>query len=628
MKKTGLWITMLSLCIVVFAAYIYVNQTRVNSQSSTSGKGSAETTQEQRPSPSKPAPPSEDETKQKQELAKNTYIQEKLNQMSLEQKAAQMMIVDMDTLHLRAGEQVPDRIRKQQYGGVILFQRNLESAEKTVRLIHDLKAASDKTPLWVAIDQEGGAVTRLPWMPLYAGNMALGATGNVVDAETTGKFIGEDIKSFGFNLNFAPDLDVNNNPDNPVIGIRSFGSDPAAVSQMGISVMNGLHEAGMPAAVKHFPGHGDTETDSHLGLPSIPYDRERLEQIEWVPFREAIANGVDMIMTAHITYPKLETKTVISKKDGSKIHIPATLSSYFLTDVLRNEMHYDGIIVTDSLEMQAISSNFGDKEAVLMAIQAGADIVLIPPDPEKSIAWIAQSVRNGTLSEQQINQSVERILKLKYTYGLFEADNMLSYEEQWKRAEQRLQDAEARRKEQEVAEHAVTLLNNEDHVLPFQMKSEGKIHVFATAKLLSEVKRQIQTQLKNSKQVISVVGYDLTGALSESKVAQMKASDSILIVTRNLNTDKKQRQAAQQLWKQLKQANKKAAVLSVGAPYDIRYLPDIHAYLAVYGDRKTANLPAGIRAALGIIEPSGKLPVMIPDLRGQTLFEVGEGNTY
>lgn len=613
---------MLSLCIVVLAALIYVIQTE-----SIGSTKSTESTQEKTHS-SNPDTDSKDKPNQPQEEAQDTFIQAHLNQMSIAQKAAQMMIVDMDTLHLRSGEQVPDRIREQQYGGVILFQRNLESEESTVRLIHDLKATSDKTPMWVAIDQEGGAVTRLPWLPLYAGNMALGATGNVEDAKSTGRLIGEDIKSFGFNLNFAPDLDVNNNPDNPVIGIRSFGSDPLVVSQMGVAMMSGLHEAGIPVAVKHFPGHGDTVTDSHLGLPSIPYDRNRLEQVEWVPFREAIANGTDMIMTAHITYPKLEKKTVISKKDGSKIHLPATLSSYFLTDVLRHDMQFDGIIVTDSLEMQAISSDFGEKDAVLMAIQAGADIVLMPPDPEQAITWIVQAVQEGVLSEQRINQSVERILKLKYKYGLFAKDNKPTFEEQWKQAEQRIQDAEARRKEQEVAEHAVTLLNNDDHVLPFPLNKEGKVYAFAPSKLLPEIKRQLQTQLKKTKHKSTVVGYALTGALSESKIAQMKASDSILIVTRNLNTDKKQRQAAQQLWKQLKRAKKKAAVLSVGSPYDIRYLPDIDAYLAVYGDRKTANLPAGIRAALGIIQPSGKLPVMIPDLRGKTLFEAGAGNTY
>lgn len=557
-------------------------------------------------------------------------IQAQLTSMTLAQKAAQMMIVDLDTLQREADQAAGSQLRKQQYAGVILFQRNLKSAEQTVKLITDLKSASTKVPIWVAIDQEGGVVTRLPWLPRFAGNMALGATGNADYAEQTGKLIGEQIESFGFNLNFAPSLDVNNNPDNPVIGIRSFGSEPKEVAEMGIAMVKGLQEVGMPSVVKHFPGHGDTSMDSHLGLPSIPYDRDRLDQVELVPFREAMNQGVDMMMTAHITFPKIEKKTVISKKDGAKVHIPATLSHTFLTKILREELGFEGVIVTDSLEMQAISSNFGDKEAILQAVQAGVDLLLMPPNPDASVKWLTDAVKQGVITEDRINASVERILKLKQKYGLLEAHKPTSYVDQFRLAQKAMQDQEARQTELAIAEHAATLLKNQDHLLPFTINTNTTLYILGPSSLLPEMQRQFSAIIAKEGQARfkKIVTLPITGGLTAAQQQQIGASDSILLVTRNLNTDKKQRDAVRKVWNQLRKAKQKAAVLAVGAPYDIRYIPDIPAFVAVYGDRATANLPAGVRTLLGLNMPTGKLPVRIPDQSGQTLFDVGSGLSY
>jgi len=557
-------------------------------------------------------------------------IQAQLTSMTLAQKAAQMMIVDLDTLQREADQTAGSQLRKQQYAGVILFQRNLKSAEQTVKLITDLKSASTKVPIWVAIDQEGGIVTRLPWLPRFAGNMALGATGNADYAEQTGKLIGEQIESFGFNLNFAPSLDINNNPDNPVIGIRSFGSEPEEVAEMGIAMVKGLQEVGMPSVVKHFPGHGDTSMDSHLGLPSIPYDRDRLDQVELVPFREAMNQGVDMMMTAHITFPKIEKKTVISKKDGAKVHIPATLSHTFLTKILREELGFEGVIVTDSLEMQAISSNFGEKEAILQAVQAGVDLLLMPPNPDASVKWLTDAVKQGVITEDRINASVERILKLKQKYGLLEAHKPTSYVDQFRLAQKAMQDQEARQTELVIAEYAATLLMNQDHLLPFTIDANTSLYILGPSALLPEMQRQFSAIIAKEGQARfkKIVTLPITGGLTAAQQQQIGASDSILLVTRNLNTDKKQRDAVRKVWNQLRKAEQKAAVLAVGAPYDIRYIPDIPAFVAVYGDRATANLPAGVRTLLGLNMPTGKLPVRIPDQSGQTLFDVGSGLSY
>ncbi|WP_152393884.1 beta-N-acetylhexosaminidase [Paenibacillus guangzhouensis] len=557
-------------------------------------------------------------------------IQAKVDSMSLAQKVAQMMIVDLDTLERESKATSASELSKQQYAGVILFQRNLKSAEQTVKLITDLKSAKTNVPIWVAIDQEGGVVTRLPWLPRFAGNMALGATGNPDLAEQTGKLIGEQIESFGFNLNFAPSLDVNNNPDNPVIGIRSFGSEPEDVAAMGMAMVKGLQEAGMPSVVKHFPGHGDTSMDSHLGLPSIPYDRQRLDQVELLPFREVMKQGVDMIMTAHITFPKIETKTVVSKKDGASVHIPATLSHTFLTEILRDELGFDGVIVTDSLEMQAISSNFGNKEAIIKAVQAGADLLLMPSNPDASVKWLTDAVKQGVISEERINASVERILTLKHKYGQLDSQQSTPYVDQFRMAQKAMQDQEARQSELAIAEHAVTLLQNLDHQLPFKVNANASLYVLGPSSLLPEIQRQFHAILskEGQSQFKKIISLPITGGISSDQMKQIGTSDAVLLVTRNLNTDKKQREAVRKVWSQLRKAKQKAAVLSVGAPYDIRYISDVPAFVAVYGDRPTANLPAGVRTLLGLNIPTGKLPVRIPDLNGQTLFDVGAGLTY
>ncbi|WP_018755388.1 glycoside hydrolase family 3 protein [Paenibacillus terrigena] len=628
MRKIMLIIASVCL-IVVISAMVYVQKPawifgQTSAQQATninnSGhSGNPSETKSEEPSHTEPSPDPAD-----------LEIQAQLTSMTLAQKAAQMMIVDLDTLEREADQAVGSQLRKQQYAGVILFQRNLKSAEQTVKLITDLKSASTKVPIWVAIDQEGGVVTRLPWLPRFAGNMALGATGNADYAEQTGKLIGEQIESFGFNLNFAPSLDINNNPDNPVIGIRSFGSEPEEVAEMGIAMVKGLREVGMPSVVKHFPGHGDTSMDSHLGLPSIPYDRNRLDQVELVPFREAMNQGVDMMMTAHITFPKIEKKTVISKKDGAKVHIPATLSHTFLTKILREELGFEGVIVTDSLEMQAISSNFGEKEAILQAVQAGVDLLLMPPNPDASVKWLTDAVKQGVITEDRINASVARILKLKQKYGLLEAHKPASYVDQFRLAQKAMQDQEARQTELAIAEHAATLLKNQDHLLPFTINTNTTLYILGPSALLPEMQRQFSAIIAKEGQARfkKIVTLPITSGLTAAQQQQIGASDSILLVTRNLNTDKKQRDAVRKVWNQLRKAKQKAAVLAVGAPYDIRYIPDIPAFVAVYGDRATANLPAGVRTLLGLNMPTGKLPVRIPDQSGQTLFDVGSGLSY
>ena len=295
-------------------------------------------------------------------------------------------------------------------GGVILMGRNAAPPNELREKIADLQAkakAHGLPPLFVAIDQEGGRIQRLT-PPDYARHPSareIGLTGDVEKARSEARAIGEELKAVGVNWNFAPVLDVNNNPKNPVIGDRSYSDDPELVSQMGVAAVRGFQEdAGILACGKHFPGHGDTETDSHHALPRIPHPRSRLEAIELVPFRAAIAAGIGAIMTSHIVFPALDAK------------LPATLSPSILTGLLREEMGFDGLIITDCLEMKGVAEGWGSAEAAVLAALAGADILLCCHTWKTQVAIqseLAAAVRSGRLPVAQIETAVGRITAAK-----------------------------------------------------------------------------------------------------------------------------------------------------------------------------------------------------------------------
>lgn len=261
--------------------------------------------------------------------------------------------------------------------------------------------------MWIAIDQEGGMVARIDHKRVsrIPGNMALGATGNPDYSYGVSRVSAEELLQLGINMNFAPCLDVNNNARNPVIGVRSFGEDPERVAEHGVAVIKAFQEKGLSAAAKHFPGHGDTNVDSHMGLATVEHDLDRLQQVELKPFIEAIRAGVDVIMTAHVIFPAIEPE-----------RIPATLSRSVLTGLLREDLAYDGIIVTDCLEMHAIAKFFGIGEGAVNAIEAGADVVLVSHtlnDQIEAIEAVKHAVRTGRISEKTIDAAVTRILALK-----------------------------------------------------------------------------------------------------------------------------------------------------------------------------------------------------------------------
>ncbi|OHD64813.1 MAG: hypothetical protein A2176_10875 [Spirochaetes bacterium RBG_13_51_14] len=332
--------------------------------------------------------------------------------MMLDQKIGQMLMVAVPGSGLN---READRIlRNYQPGGVILFGYNLTSLQNSVRFINDMQKASleySGIPLFISIDQEGGRVVRFTsGVTQFPGAMAAGVSGDTGLAYQWGRILGLQLRVIGVNMNLAPVLDVNNNPHNPVINTRSFGSDPRLVADMGAAYIRGLQESRCVAAGKHFPGHGDTDMDSHITLPVIRYDMKRLGRVELVPFIEAVGAGVESIMTAHIAYPE-----ILGGND------PATVSGFFLTDVLRKEMRFRGLVVTDDMEMHAISQRQDMGEAAVRSIMAGADIILISSyggNIPVIFNAIKKAVGEKRIPTERIDEAVGRILEVKIRYGI------------------------------------------------------------------------------------------------------------------------------------------------------------------------------------------------------------------
>ncbi|MFE5278913.1 glycoside hydrolase family 3 protein, partial [Bacillus cereus] len=337
---------------------------------------------------------------------------------------------------------------------------NTVTAEQTTRLVHAYQEAAEKYGLLISIDQEGGIVTRLQTGTDFPGNMALGATRSEELAEKVGKAIGEELHALGINMNFGPVLDVNNNPDNPVIGVRSFSEDPELVADLGKAYLKGLQETGTAATAKHFPGHGDTAVDSHVGLPSVPHDLERLKEVELYPFQEAMDAGIDAIMSAHVTFPEIDDTTAISRKDGTEVAVPGTLSHKILTGLMREEMDFNGVIVTDAMNMAAIADHFGPVDAAIRAVKAGADIVLMPVGIVEVANGLYDAVNAGEISEERLEQSVERILTLKLNRGIVKAEVEKSLDEKLGNALNVVGSPEHKAIEKEAAEKSITLVKN------------------------------------------------------------------------------------------------------------------------------------------------------------------------
>lgn len=354
------------------------------------------------------------------DVADGLKIDEIINSMTLEEKIGQLFIVEVrngGTNSYINGATI-DSVTKQFYqeikpGGYIFFGANCISPYQTKALINGFNANS-KIPPFIAVDEEGGIVARIGNNPAMGirrlpSPQKIGNTGDSKYAYTAGLLIGEYLYKLGFNFNLAPVADVNTNPHNPIIGTRAFSSDPNVVAKMASAFNKGLRKQNIIGAYKHFPGHGDSFVDTHDAIDCRPYGMERLLAVELKPFKKGIDTGADAILTAHIAYPNITGNT-----------LPATLSPYFLTTLLRKRFNYKGLIITDSLRMGAITKNWSDSTAALISFQAGSDILLIPGNLLAIRAEFIRALESGELTEERIDQSLYRILSVKYRYGIID----------------------------------------------------------------------------------------------------------------------------------------------------------------------------------------------------------------
>ena len=331
--------------------------------------------------------------------------------MTLEEKVAGLFIITPEQLTgvgtaVQAGESTREALEQYPVGGLVYFAKNIQSEQQLKEMLANT-ASYSRYPLFLGVDEEGGQVARVAkTLGLEnVGPMAeIGASGDVNAAYAAGAAIASYLKEYGFNLDFAPVADVLTNPDNTVIGDRSFGSDPALVSQMVAAAVRGFQENGVNACIKHFPGHGDTAGDSHDGQVETDRTLEEMQVAEFLPFTAGIEAGVNMVMVGHISAPGLT--------DGDKV--PASMNEKIITDVLRKQLGYNGIVITDAMNMSAISQYYTADEAAVRALKAGADMILMPEDFVTAYEGVIAAVQNGTIDEARINDSLTRILRVKY----------------------------------------------------------------------------------------------------------------------------------------------------------------------------------------------------------------------
>lgn len=571
-----------------------------------------------------------------------------LEKMTPEQKIGQMIMPSMEQYEDEDGsltnltelnEEYRQAILDYGFGGIILFSSNMENTQQEIKLISYMQeaAVSDDSisgiPLFISIDQEGGSVGRIPDATVMTGNMALAATGEGAEENTreTAGIIGEEVSALGINMDFAPVMDVNNNPSNPVIGVRSFGSDPETVARLGTSFMEALQQKGVIPVLKHFPGHGDTDTDSHTGLPSIDKSLEDLSETELVPFKKSIEEGADMIMTSHIQFPQIETETYTSTGTGEKISLPATLSKKMITGVLREELGFDGVVITDSLVMGAISDNFDPQDAAALAINAGADILLMPMalTNEDDLAQMGEyiqsllaKVQSGEISQERIDESVLRILKLKMKYGILDSAGESSVRNNENADKMSPSEADSvigsqahHEAEWEIMSEAVTLVRNEG-ILPLAAEQYQKVVFltmnedmqnsvdFAMQRLVSEgiVPGDFSYEILPMRQ--KAAGEDTAGENISSETLRSKIRDADLVIAISVVTthddmdpeteDGEQAALIREAIRYTKKQDGRSVVISSWLPYDAAIYQEADAILLTYGYQKMPEIPEGL----------------------------------
>jgi beta-N-acetylhexosaminidase len=531
------------------------------------------------------------------------WARKTLARMTVADKVGQMIGVRAFGLfrNRRASERraLLDKVRRLRVGCVTVYESEVESLPSLLNELQDASAV----PLLVAADMERGMAFRIRRgvVPLpYA--MAIGATRSEEAAHFTGVIAAREGRALGIHWAFAPVVDVNNNPANPVINIRSYGEDPEMVGRMIAAFVRGAREGGLLTTAKHFPGHGDTALDSHMQLVTVTADRPRLDAVELLPFRSAVAAGVDAVMTGHIAVPALDATNT-----------PATLSAPMSTDLLRTELGFDGLIVTDAMEMSGVRAAWMG-EAAIRAVQAGADLILLPPDADVAIQALIRAVREGQLTESRLDASVLRILEAKERLNLHRKRRV---------DPGTLAEAVARPEDvaqaMDVARGSITVLKNEGGVLPLRAEDPLKIlHLVMSSDLRNDFVQGWPEDELTTRRVTAhtlALGPEVS-AETEAQVVEMAsrythvvASAFVRVAAYKGNVDMAASHA--RLLKALVAAGKPVVLVSFGSPYLLRQVPEVPVYVCAYGGPESSQR-AAMGALFGEYPVVGKLPVTIP----------------
>jgi beta-glucosidase-like glycosyl hydrolase/CubicO group peptidase (beta-lactamase class C family) len=525
-----------------------------------------------------------------------------LESLTLREKIAQLVQIRVPGkfINRRSPEfqAIREQVSQNHIGGIVLFAGNIyESAV----LLNELQTIS-KLPLLVAADFERGASFRIADTTSFPWAMALGATGSEPFAYQQGLITARESRALGVHWIFAPVLDVNNNPDNPVINIRSFGEDPGLVARLGSAFIRGAKKGGVLTTAKHFPGHGDTAVDSHIGLPAVDSDMARLQSVEFAPFRSAIEAGVDSIMTAHVAVPRITGEP----------ELPATLSSKILTDLLRNTLRFRGIVVTDALEMAGITNHYWCGLAAIRAIQAGADVLTLPPDAAVAINEVERAVRRGDITEARIDQSVRKVLDAKRSLGL-QRNRLVSVD----RISQIVASPQNLKWAQDIADHSITAVKDDQRLLPIHPESDTRVFSVVLASDLESFPGAVfQAEMRRRFPALRTAWVNLR--VSEELLATLDAaaSESDLIVCSafarlNSGADANP-ESPRGILERLAAAHKPLIWIAFGNPYALRPSPRIGTSVCAFSNSDVSQVAAA-KALAGEIEITGRMPVSIPE---------------
>ena len=614
-------------------------------------------------------------------LAETSRVDQIINGMSLKQKVTQMLMVDFrkwgDTnASAKDFEVMNDEVYKiieeYDFGSIILFANNIKTTDKTFELVTKMQEAATNDggiAMLISADQEGGSVYRLGSGTALPGNMALGAAGDPYYSYAAGTIIGSELSVLGINTNLAPVVDVNNNANNPVIGLRSYSDDADIVGTLASASIKGMAEYNVIGCAKHFPGHGDTATDSHYGLPSVDKSKEVLMENELKPYKIAIEQGIEMIMTAHILYPQLDNSTIVSNKTGEAEKLPATMSKAILTDLLKGEMGFNGIIVTDAMNMAGIANKWDQVQSVKVAIAAGVDMICMPcqlyceadmANLDAIINGVVEAVESGEIPEARINDAVKRILTVKENRGILDykaSDYSLE------KAKEVVGSDANRELERQIAAAAVTVVKNENNVLPLKVTENTKVLMMVPynnerGQMIMGWNRAKEAGLIPEGAEVKVVRFN--NATLDNYKADMDWAD-VVIINSEVSSAAKMAGgnwvsgAPEVFTKYCKENGKISIISSVDKPYDVQLYPNADAIVAAYGCKGSSvdpteaiiggatgseaaygpNIIAAVEVILGTFQAKGTLPVDIPkfDPEAKTytdeiVYPRGYGLTY